>query len=483
MSSYRPVLLVIGTLMSILSVAMIIPAILDLYLDNPDWKSFVISALITCFTGVSLVLTNQGNNTQLTIRQTFLLTTLSWVVVPAFSALPFVFANLDMSYTDGMFEAMSGLTTTGSTVMTGLDAAPPGILLWRALLHGLGGIGIIVMALAILPMLKIGGMQLFRTESSDKSDKVLPRARQVAGAMTGIYVFLIFTATIFLWLGGMTELDALCHAIGAVSTGGFGNHDSSVAYYNSPLLEGILIVFMFLGALPFVLFVQILRGKEVSLLWQDEQVRWFILIIIFSVGIIVLWLVARDEMPFLQALRHTLFNVVSIITTTGFASVDYGLWGTFVVAFLFMLTVVGGCTGSTSGGIKIFRFNILYNTANSQVAHLVSPNAIYRAYFNGKPVTEEVKASVMSFFILFAFCYLVLAVLLSLTGLDFLTSMSGAATALANVGPGFGDVIGPVGNFSTLNDPAKWFLTAGMLIGRLEIFTVLVLFTPQFWRD
>ena len=482
MLNLRPILFVIGILLAILSAAMVIPAIVDAVLKNPDWGGFALSAFLTAFVGVSLILINLGYQGDISIRQAFFLTTFSWVTVCAFGALPFVFSAVKLSYTDAFFETMSGLTTTGSTVMSGLDHLAPGILLWRSILHGLGGVGIIVMALAILPMLKIGGMQLFRTESSDKSDKILPRATQIAGAIIGIYFLLLFACTTLLWMAGMSLFDAICHALGTISTGGFSTHDASLGYFRSPTIEVIITIFMVLSSIPFLLYIYVLRGNPMALI-RDTQVQWFIAIGFFSIATISAWQFFINHVPLYDALRHTIFSVTSIITTTGFVTVDYSTWGNFVITFIFMLTVVGGCTGSTTGGIKIFRYQILYETAKTQIRHLIQPHGVFRPLFNHKVVPEPVTSSVMSFFILFAFCFLAFTVLLSMTGLDYLTSMSATATALGNVGPGLGNIVGPVGNFSTLPDTAKWLLSAAMLIGRLEVFTVLVLFTPYFWRS
>jgi trk system potassium uptake protein TrkH len=377
---------------------------------------------------------------------------------------------------------MSAITTTGSTVFVGLDQMPPGILLWRHIMQGLGGIGIIVVAMAILPLLRIGGMQLFRTESSDRSDKALPRARQVATSIVGVYVFLITACFICLWLAGMSSFDAICHALSSLATGGFSTHDASISYFNSPQIEGVLMFFMICGALPFVLYVQALHGRPLAI-FTDSQVHWFLTTTAISILLMAYWVSETQSYDFITSLRYAAFNIISIITTTGFATSDYNQWGSLAVTFFFLLTVVGGCTGSTTGGIKIFRYQILYQVAKAQVQHLIHPHGIFRARFNNKPVAESASNSVLGFFILFAMCFQFITIALSFTGLDFITSMSAAATALANVGPGLGSVIGPSGNFVSLSDPAKWVLSFAMLIGRLELFTVLILFSPQFWKE
>ncbi|MCH2037099.1 MAG: TrkH family potassium uptake protein [Rickettsiales bacterium] len=455
--------------------------IFDLYYGDPNWKAFAVSAFITCFCGVGLVIANKTRR-RIALKEAFLLTTLSWIALAVFASLPFMFSNIEITLANAMFESVSGITTTGATVFYDLDYMPRGVLVWRALLQWLGGIGIIVIALAVLPMLKIGGMQLFRTESSDKTDKILPRATQISGAIGGIYVFATVVCMICLMLVDVSVFDAFCHALTTVSTGGFSTHDLSIGYYNSLRVEVIVAIFMIISSLPFILYIKLLNNSK-NMLCIDQQVQFFVILLILSIFTVALWLYHNDKYDWWEALRHSFFNITSILTTGGFASTDYGAWGQAMITFIFMLGVVGGCTGSTSGGIKIFRFIILYNTAKVQISKLIQPHGIFSVSFNDRPIPEAVKLSVMSFFILFAFCFLVLSVLLSFTGMDFITSMSASGSALANLGPGLGDVIGPSGNYSSLPDVAKWLLMFGMLLGRLELFTILVLFARIFWDD
>ncbi len=482
MFDFRPILLVLGVLLMVLSAAMLIPVGIDLWYNNTDWQTFLLSAFCTGFVGVSFFLTSRGKFPPLTVRHTFILTTVSWGVLCAFGALPFYFSVLNLTYAASFFEAMSGLTTTGSTAIIGLDTAPRGILMWRMLLHWLGGIGIIVVAIAILPMLKIGGMQLFRTESSDKSDKILPRARQISFAIVVAYTLMTVTCTIGLYFAGMNFFDALCHAMSTVSTGGFANYDQSAGHFDSLPVEIVLTVFMLLNSLPYVLFVLALRGNPMALV-NDPQVRGFFAIVLFVMVVLVFWMHLNTAMPISDILRNVTFTVASVISTTGFSSVDYSVWGPFITIMIFLITVTGGCTGSTSGGIKIFRYQILAAYAKTEIHQLIQPHGVFRPMYNGKFISEGVTSSVMSFFVLFAFSFMVIATLLSLTGLGFITSLSAAATALANVGPGLGPVIGPVGNFATISPEAQWILSAAMLLGRLELFTVYVLFVPYFWKD
>lgn len=482
MISFRPIFLVSGILLTVLSIAMIVPAIMDLSVGNPDWSGFAFSSFVTAFIGVTLALTNRGHTGDLNLKQAFILTTSSWFVLAAFAALPFLFSTLDLNYTDAFFESMSGLTTTGATILVGLDNAPPGILLWRAILQWLGGIGIIVVAIAVLPMLKIGGMQLFRTESSDKSDKILPRAKQISGAIAIIYIILTMICAFFLWLAGMGTFDAICHAMTTIATAGFSTHDSSIGYFDNVMIEVVIAAFMLISAIPYVLYIKLVRGQPASL-WNDAQVRWMLSLWAIVLISVTSWLYFNAGYSFADAARYAGFNVTAILTTTGFTSHDYSMWVGFPFTLIFFISIIGGCTGSTTGGMKIFRFQMLYETAKAQLHQLVQPHGVFKPHFNERPAPEGVTSSVMSFFILFAFCFSILAVLLAFTGLDYVTSMSAAASALANLGPGLGDIIGPAGTYEPIPDFAKWVLSVAMLVGRLELFTVLVLISPYFWRD
>lgn len=481
MIDFRPILFITGILMSTLALAMCLPAVADAAVKNPDWEVFALAAAFTLLIGVMLMLTARSRARNLNQRQAFILTALSWTIIPAFGALPFTFSELELSYTDAFFEAMSGITTTGSTVLTGLDFAPPGILLWRALLQWLGGIGIIAMAIAILPMLQVGGMQLFRMESSDSSDKVLPRAAQLITYIGFIYLGMTMMCALSYWLAGMRGFDAVAHAMTTIATGGFSTSDQSIGHFASATIDSIAVVFMLLGSLPFVLYLRALRGNPGSL-WRDSQVHWFLAIVLLAVSAMAFHLYLNNGFGLREAFRLASFNVVSIITGTGYATTDFGLWGTFGLTLLFFMMFVGGCAGSTTCGIKVFRFQVLYATAVTQIRRLLEPHGVFISYYNGKPIPYSVGDSVMSFFFLYALCFAVIAIGLGMIGLDFLTAMSGAATAISNVGPGLGDVIGPAGTFASLPDSAKWLLSLGMLLGRLELFTILVMLAPAFWR-
>ena len=479
---FRPIFFVIGVLLTTVALAMLLPVIADGIAGNRDWRVFLAAAMFTLFIGVAMALVNRTGEANLSVKQAFILTTFSWIIISAFAALPFVFSDLGLSYGDAYFEAMSGLTTTGSTVIIGLDNAPPGILLWRALLQWLGGIGIIVTAIAILPMLNVGGMQLFRAESSDQSERVLPRTAQLAGAIFLVYLALTVINAIAYWLAGMTAFQAICHGMTTISTGGYSTSDRSLGLFDNPAIEAIAIVFMILGSLPFVLYLQAVRGGA-RRLWRDTQVRWFMGILLVSLLALSGWLWLSSGMAVDDAMRYAAFNATSILTGTGYSSADFGSWGSFALPVFTVLMFIGGCTGGTTGGIKVFRFQVLYATARVQIHQLIQPHGVFPMKYNYRPIPETVPGAVMGFFFLFVVSFAVLAMALSLMGLDYITSISGAATALANVGPGLGPIIGPTGTFQSLPEAAKWLLSFAMLLGRLELFTVLILVVPTFWRD
>jgi len=478
---FRPVFLVIGLLLVILSGGMVIPSVIDLIAGNPDWAAFAIASGFTAFVGAAMVMTARTGAVTLTLRQAFLLTTLSWIVLPIFASLPFMISDLHLSFTDAFFEAMSGITTTGATVITELDNAPPGVLLWRGILQWLGGLGIIIMALTVLPMLKVGGMQMFKVEGFEAQEKILPRATQLAGALLIVFIGLTVIWALMYWIAGMNVLDATVHAMTTIATGGYSSHDSSVGYFDSAAIDWIATTGMIVGGIPFLLYVQMLRGRPAAL-WQDSQVQWFVGAVCVFVFTVTVYLAFSGTYPVLSAFRYAAFNTVSVMTGTGYATTDFGQWGGFVIVILFMLMFVGGCAGSTTCGIKVFRFQILFQVARVQIRQILQPHGVFIPYFGGRPVDNTVATSVMGFFYLYALTVCLLAIALAALGLDFVTAMSGAASAVSNVGPGLGPIIGPAGTYAPLPDTAKWLLSAGMLLGRLELFTVLVLILPGFWR-
>ncbi|MCH2096115.1 MAG: TrkH family potassium uptake protein [Rhodobacteraceae bacterium] len=482
MFDLRPVAYVIGLLVAALGLTMLLPLLVDLAEGRGHWPAFAESAIITILAGgfMSLASANAGRS-GLSIQQTFFLTTGVWLALPIFGSLPFVFGETEARFVDAFFEAMSGLTTTGSTVLADLEDLPKGLLLWRGLLQWLGGIGIIVVAMVFLPELRVGGMQIFRSEGFDTFGKILPRATEISANISTIYVSLTLLCTVAYIVSGMTAFDASVHAMTTVATGGFANYDASFAVFGAPA-EYVAVVFMLLAALPFVRFVQLVNGRSVQPLYRDSQIRMFLLTALVIVVVMTAWRVSVTNTTGEPAVRKVLFNVVSILTGTGYASEDYGQWGPFAVAMFFFVGLIGGCAGSTSCSIKIFRYQLLFASLRVALQRISSPNGVFTPRYDGRSVGPDVLSSVMSFFVYFVVTLGLLSVALGMTGLDFTTSLSGAAAALANIGPGLGDEIGPSGNFGGLNDTAKWLLIAAMLIGRLELLAVYAIFTIRFWR-
>ncbi len=480
MIDIRPVINVIGILVALLGLTMAFPMAVDILRDNDHWVIFLRSGVITIVLGgLMYFLTPSAGEKGLSLQQTFLLTTGVWVALPVFGAIPFVAGATDASFTDAFFEAMSGLTTTGATVFSGLDDLPEGLLFWRAILQWLGGIGIIVVAMVFLPELRVGGMQIFRSEGFDTFGKILPRATEIASRVAWLYVGLTAACATLYLATGMNTFDAVSHAMSTVATGGFSTRDASFAAF-SPGAEYVGAVFMCLAALPFVRYVQLLDGKP-GPLFRDSQVTAFLLIVFFSVAALSMWLWSL-QVDWEAGFRKALFNAVSIITGTGFASADYNTWGAFAVVLFFYAGLIGGCAGSTSCSVKVFRYQLLFSAIKSQIQSIYSPRGVFRPRYQGRLVGPDVLNSVLSFFVVFFLSLGLLAVGLSMTGLDLVTSVSGAAAALANIGPGLGDQIGPSGNYADINTTAKWLLSIGMLVGRLELLAVLALFTLQFWR-
>lgn len=478
----RPILYINGILLCIMGGSMILPATIDYIDHNADWKVFGVSSIGCFFFGGVLYFTNRGKYVGLTIRQVFLFTSASYAFISVTGAMPIYLAVKDLSFAGAVFESVSGLTTTGASAITEIDSRPPGLLLWRALLNGLGGIGIVVMALAILPMLRIGGMQLFKSESSDRTDKILPRATQLAGVISVVFISLVLLCAFFFYLAGMSGFDAICHALATIATGGFSTHAASFGFFNSATIDYIATVFMLLGSLPLMYFYIMWRGDVLSI-WKDSQVQVFLGIVAISVAALTWWRIETGGVSFQEAFRHSAFNLVSVISSTGFVSTDFSSWGPFANTLLFMLMAVGGCTGSTAGGIKVFRFQVLYEIAKNQIYRLLQPHGVFILRYGKKVIQEQEASSVMSFFLLFAFCFVAGAVLLTLYGLDFETSMSSSLMALSNIGVGIGPVVGPAGGFATIPDGALWILAFLMILGRVELFTILVLFSPRFWKD
>jgi trk system potassium uptake protein len=477
----RPIVHILGLLLVTLAATMLVPAVVDVAQDNADWQSFVISAAATLFVGGLFILAARDNQPfQLNIRQAFLLTTLAWILVPAFAALPL--AYIGHGYTDAFFEAMSGLTTTGSTVFAGLDGLPPGILLWRSLLQWIGGVGIIVMAIVLLPFLRIGGMQLFRTESSEQSDKIVPRAFHLVAGIGAIYCGLTVLCAVLYGIVEMSPFDAINHAMTTLATGGYSTHDASFGHFTRPATHWIATVFMLAGGLPFVAYLRFVRGDSRALA-DDPQVRALVVFFVLVIGATGTWLALTQDLATEEAFRLAAFNIVSVVTTTGYASTDYTLWGPGAVALFFVIMFLGSCAGSTSGGIKVYRHLVIWQLIRAKLQRLTSQHQVVPLRYGGRKIPDDVPSAVLAFVAALLGTTGLFTIALGFLGLDLVTALSASATAITNVGPGLGPIIGPAGNFASLPDAAKWLLCLAMLLGRLEIFTVLLLLTPGFWRQ
>jgi trk system potassium uptake protein TrkH len=447
---------------------------------DPDYQSFLLSALITGLLGAGLTLVFRSSQLQLVARQLYLLTSVSWLTMSLAAALPLFFSEHQLSFVDAVFEAVSGITTTGSTVLSGLDDLPRSLLLWRSIMQWIGGLGVIAMAVSILPFLQVGGMRLFQTESSDWSDKSTPRMQTLARMLLIFYVGISFLCMVSYWLAGMEPFDAINHAMTTVSTGGYATSDQSMGRFPAPVLW-VSITFMLIGAMPLGLIVTALRQRGLKVLANQQVLGLGLVVTGFTVPLSLYLMVTHQHQPF-DGLTHSTFNLVSVITTTGYASQDYTQWGSFSIAMFFVATFIGGCSGSTSGGMKIFRFQLSYLFLRNQIERLIHPNGFFITRYNKKPVDDDIIVSAVAFSFLFFICVALVTLALALMGLDLLTSLSSAATALTNVGPGLGEIVGPASNFASLPAPAKWVLCFAMLLGRLELMTVMVLFTPVFWR-
>ncbi len=482
MRDFRSIINIIGLLLCIEAIAMLLPMFYDIIYNNNDWVQFLYSSLITFFIGIILYISFRKKNMKLGIRQAFVLTLASWIVISLFGAIPFVYSSSSLSYTDAFFESVSGITTTGSTVIFNLDNLSEGILIWRSLLQWFGGIGIIVLAMAILPTLQIGGMQLLHMEHDDPYEKTIPKINRFVLELFLLYVFLSIICGLLYFTNGMSGFDSVIHALTTISTGGFSNHDQSFGYFNSYRIETIGVIFMIIGSLPFVLYLQLIH-KQNKNFFKDDQIKLFLTILFVIVIITTFWLKFNLSTDFFSSFRVAIFNIVSILTGTGYTSDNFSNWGSYGTVIMMIIMFIGGCAGSTTGGMKIFRLQILFRGAISQIKKLTQPHAVFMMRFNGKTVNENTYNSIMGFFFMYIFLFIISAICLSFFNLDFITAFSAAASAISNVGPGLGNIVGPSGNYFVLEDGAKWILSITMIVGRLEIFTVLVLFSLNFWKN
>ena len=479
MSNYKTVFFTLGILQIILGIFMLVPIFVQFFFKEID-SSFFGASIITIIFGTLFFLSNLDHDKKLNLQQAFLLTALSWLSIAIFGSLPLIFSEVNFSFTNAFFESMSGITTTGSTIIPNLEEMPKAILLWRAILQWLGGIGIIVMAITLMPIMNVGGMQLFKISNSDSSEKILPKSKEIALRLIYIYSGLTTLCAISYKILGMNTFDSITHSMTTIATGGFSNYNESIGFFNSFPIEISAMIFIILGSLPFIAYIKFLNGNK-RIFFSDIQIRTFLKIILISILIlsIYLFLDKSSELNF----RTVLFNVISILTGTGYVNAQFDNWGGFPLIIFIGLMFIGGCAGSTTCGIKIFRFQILYSFVLNQLKKIIYPKGIFVLKYNQSPVDDKFTASIISFIYMYLVIFFAITALLSLTGLDFITSISGAATSISNVGPGLGSTIGPNGNFSSLPDISKWILSFGMILGRLELFAILVLFLPSFWRN
>ena len=479
MTNYKTVFFTLGILQIILGIFMLIPIIVQFFFNELD-SSFLGASIVTIIFGILFSLSNLDHDKKLNLQQAFLLTALSWLNIAIFGSLPFVFSSVNFSFTNAFFESMSGITTTGSTIISNLEIMPKGILLWRAILQWLGGIGIIVMAITLMPIMNVGGMQLFKISNNDTSEKILPKSKEIALRLIYIYSILTFLCAVSYKILGMNIFDSITHSMTTIATGGFSNYNDSIGFFDSFSIEISAMIFIILGSLPFITYIKFLSGDK-KIFFSDVQIKSFLKIILLSIIILSIYMMINDTAQL--NLRSILFNVVSILTGTGYVNAQFDNWGGFPLVLFIGLMFIGGCAGSTTCGVKIFRIQILYSFISNQLKKIIYPKGIFILKYNYQPIDQKFIASIISFIYMYLIIFFIITALLSLSGLDFITSISGAATSISNVGPGLGSIIGPNGNFSSLPDVSKWILSMGMILGRLELFAILVLFLPSFWRN
>ena len=482
MLNLKPIALVSGTVVCGAGFLLFIPLITELIYQTESWQSYAVPILLYLIVGGALVITNRNLDLKISTKDAFIITALSWILFTLLCSVPFIYSEINLSVVDAIFESMSGVTTTGATILNNLDQAPKGILIWRAVLQWLGGIGIIVIALVILPYLRIGGMQLFHLEGDDPYDKFLPKISSVVSKIFIMYCALTIILFFLYYLNGMSLFDSIVHSFTTISTGGFSTHNNSFAYFNNITILNIAIIFMILGSFPFLVLAQS-SISNITLIIKDNQIRLFLIILIFAITLIYFFAKDYVEGDIFFKISTVSFNTISIISGTGYVSDNFENWGNYASVLFLILMFIGGCAGSTTGGLKIFRFQILFKYVSLHFKKMLKPHIVLAAQFNGKTVPDSTYESVMTFFFLYIFTFAISALMLSFSGMDFLTCVSASASAISNVGPGLGEIIGPEGNYSTLTDYSKIILLATMFLGRLEMLTIFILFIPSFWKN
>ncbi len=478
----RPIVHLIGLLGLAMGTLMLAPMAVDLQAGNDNWRAFARSAFLACLiSGLAALSTRDALREGLGRRQSFLLTASLWAVLPSLGALPFVLGAPQAGLTHAYFEAMSGMTTTGTTVFTRLDDLPPGVLVWRSMLQWLGGLGIVVVALVFLPVLRVGGMQHFQSEAFDTMGKVLPRVYDISAALLQVYVGLTLAATAAYLAFGMSGFDAVNHAMTTIATGGFSTSDASFGRFTGPL-EYVSVLFMVLAGLPFIRFIQLLGGSWRAFL-SDVQVRAFLRWTAYAVGVVILYRMATSDAGLADLLRGTLFNVVTLFTGTGYSSENVDEWGDFPLLVVVLVGFIGACTASTGCSLKVFRYLVLFEAIRSQMQRLRRPHEVQHLRLGGQRLEPDVISSVIVMFTVFVAGFMALSVALSLTGLELRTAITAAWTSICNVGPVYGPEVSASGAVEGFPLAAKWLMILGMYVGRLELLAVLVLLLPRFWRD
>lgn len=480
MIGYKQIFYVLGLLLILMGMAMLIPASVDIIYNNKDWEVFVLSSAIAIFLGGLMSIPTRDVGENLNKRELLILIPLAWITMPSIATLPIYTSELGLSFTDAYFESLSGMTTTGATILSNLDNAPPGILLWRSILQWMGGIGIVIMASGLLPIAQVGGMQLLQLEFDSRMEKILPRTAQLSLVIVLLYSAITLVCACLYFIFGMSGFDAINHAMTTVATGGYSTHDASIGYFNNDKIIITSIIFMIISSFSFVMIITTVRG-QIGELFRDVQAKWLITIL----STVTIYMVYKNINSFdnlYDNILHTTFTITSLITGTGYTTFNYNLWGTVTVPLLVLIMIMGGSAGSTTCGIKMFRLKIMFETINSYLKNLIQPNGVFLPYYGKKSISQDVSISVIGYLVVFLFTLLIFTIAFSALGYDIVTALSAASSALSCVGPGIGDIIGPNSNYGDVSTSFKWVFTFGMLIGRLEIFTVLVLLSPSFWN-
>ena len=480
MIGYKQIFYVLGLLLILMGMAMLIPASVDIIYNNKDWEVFVLSSAIAIFLGGLMSIPTRDVGGNLNKRELLILIPLAWITMPSIATLPIYTSELGLSFTDAYFESLSGMTTTGATILSNLDNAPPGILLWRSILQWMGGIGIVIMASGLLPIAQVGGMQLLQLEFDSRMEKILPRTAQLSLVIVLLYSAITLVCACLYFIFGMSGFDAINHAMTTVATGGYSTHDASIGYFNNDKIVITAIIFMIISSFSFVMIITTVRG-QIGELFRDVQAKWLITIL----STVTIYMVYKNINSFdniYDNILHTTFTITSLITGTGYTTFNYNLWGTVTVPLLVLIMIMGGSAGSTTCGIKMFRLKIMFETINSYLKNLIQPNGVFLPYYGKKSISQDVSISVIGYLVVFLFTLLIFTIIFSALGYDIVTALSAASSALSCVGPGIGEIIGPNSNYGDVSTSFKWVFTFGMLIGRLEIFTVLVLLSPSFWN-